>query len=150
MDVLPFELDGHRFGVLVAEVQEVVRAATVSPLPRAPSAIQGVINLRGTLVPVFDIRARFGLRSRPLKPNDTLIVLQSEGRAQAIGVELVSSIASVSRGSIEQCRLATGVAEHVAGVVKLEDGNIIIYDLARFLTDTERADLDAALGEAAS
>jgi purine-binding chemotaxis protein CheW len=143
--ILPFELDGHRFGVFIADVQEVLRAATASPLPRAPSAILGVINVRGVLVPVFDIRGRFGLRRRPMRPSDTLILVQAGGRVQAIVAELVSAIVHVPQASIEQCRLAAGPAQHVAGVAKLEDGNLIIYDLESFLSDTERAELDAAL-----
>ena len=118
---------------------------TASPLPRAPAAVLGVINVRGALVPVYDIRARFGLRPRPVRPSDTLIVVQAGGRVQALVAELVSAIVHVPGERIEQCRLATGPVPHVAGVAKLEDGSLIIYDLDGFLSDTERAELDAAL-----
>jgi purine-binding chemotaxis protein CheW len=151
VEVLPFELEGHRFGLLVADVQEVLRAVTVSPLPRAPSAILGVINLRGTLVPVFDIRGRFGLRRRALRLTDALIVVNERAvaprRPAAIVVELVSVLVTVPTERIEQSRLRSGDAKYVAGVAKLDDGNIIIYDLREFLTDAERVQIDDAFAQ---
>jgi len=145
VDVLPFELDGHHFGLLVADVREVLRAVSASPLPEAPPAILGVINLRGTVIPVFDIRGRFGLQRRGLRLTDALVVVNDGRHAAAIVVERVSGLVSLPTERIEQCRLRTGDPRHVAGVATLDDGNIIIYDLRDFLTDTERAQLDAAL-----
>jgi purine-binding chemotaxis protein CheW len=145
VSILPFELERHRFGVLVADVQEVLRAATASPLPKAPAVILGVFNLRGSLVPVFDIRSRFGFPRRRLRHTDTFIIVKVRGRPAAIVADQVVALVSVSNENIERCKLVTADAAYVAGVAKLEDGNIIIYDLAGFLTDTERADLDEAL-----
>lgn len=145
VDVLPFELDGHHFGLLVADVREVLRAVTASPLPEAPPAIVGVINLRGAVVPVFDIRGRFGLRKRAMRLTDALVVVNDGRHAAAIVVERVSGLVSLPTERIEQCRLRTGDPRHVAGVATLDDGNIIIYDLRDFLTETERSQLAHAL-----
>jgi purine-binding chemotaxis protein CheW len=148
VDVLPFELAGHRFGLLVADVQEVLRAVTISPLPRAPSAVLGVINVRGSLVPVYDVRGRFGLPARALRLADSLIVVQNAGRPAAIVAEWVQALTSLPSERIDACQLQTGEAQHVRGVARLDDGNIIIYDLRAFLTHAEQTELELALGEA--
>jgi purine-binding chemotaxis protein CheW len=148
VDVLPFELAGHRFGLLVTDVQEVLRAVTISPLPRAPAAVLGVINVRGNLVPVYDVRGRFGLPARALRLADSLIVVHDGARPAAIVAEWVRGLASLPSEDIEACRLQSGEAQHVRGVARLDDGNVIIYDLRAFLTHAEQAELELALGEA--
>src|SRR5436309_14010618 len=67
-EVLIFEVGSQRYGLPAAGVRELVRAVTVTPLPRAPAIVEGVIDLRGTIVPVLDIRARFRLPAKPPEP----------------------------------------------------------------------------------
>src|SRR5437588_10594891 len=86
-EILVFEVDGRRYGLPASEVQELLRAVAIVPLPLAGPAVEGVVNLRGRVVPVFDLRVRLGLPARAVAPSDHLIVAQSGGRLVALRVD---------------------------------------------------------------
>src|SRR5215813_89561 len=90
--LLTFELDEQRFGLPMADVREVVRVAAFARLPKAPEVIEGVLNFRGALVPVLDIRARFGLPPRSVRTSDHLVVARAAKRTVAIRVDRVSDL----------------------------------------------------------
>ncbi len=142
--IVPFEMDGHRFGLLAADVREVLRAATPSPLPRAPSVVLGVLNVHGTLVPVLDVRSRFRLQPRALRHTDHILIVTAGPRTVALAVEAANAMVEIPASTIDAAR-TDSYGEHVAGIVKLEDGTLVLYDLASFLTDAEAAELEMAL-----
>ena len=149
VEIVSFHLDDQRYAVLAAEVQEVLRAAAPSPLPSAPAIVLGVLNIRGTLVPVLDLRARFRLPARALRHTDHLVVVRPrDSRTCAIVVDRASSLQAVPVASIHEAQLHASEAEHVGGIAKVEDGTIVIYDLAKFLAADEATSLDEALGNA--
>jgi len=142
--IVPFVMAGHRFGLLAADVREVVRAATPSPLPRAPAVVLGVLNVRGELVPLLDVRSRFGLAPRALAHGDHIIIVRAGARFAALAVEAAHVLVDVPAESID---VARAHGDHVAGVVKLEDGSLVVYDLHSFLEASEEHQLDAALAD---
>jgi purine-binding chemotaxis protein CheW len=144
-NIVPFEMDGQRVGLLAADVREVLRAATPSPLPSAPAIVLGVLNVRGALVPVLDVRSRFGLQPRALRHTDHLLVVMAGARVVALAVERADAMVGVAAESIDVARDNVSFGDHVAGVAKLEDGSLVIYDLSSFLSEPEAAQLDAAL-----
>src|SRR5438132_11351064 len=95
LEVLIFEMDGERHGLPVADVQELLPALTIMPVPGAPPNIEGVINLRGVVVPVVDVRRRFGLPARPLAPSDHFIVIKASDRLMALHVDRALELAHV-------------------------------------------------------
>jgi purine-binding chemotaxis protein CheW len=143
VSIVPFAMDGHRFGMLAKDVREVVRAATPSPLPGAPAVVLGVLNVRGELVPVLDVRSRFGLKPRALVHTDHILIVHAAGRLVALAVEAADVLVELPAERIED---APAYGEHVAGVAKLEDGTLVIYDLTSFLSAAEGAQLETALG----
>jgi purine-binding chemotaxis protein CheW len=86
-EVLVFEVGGRRYGLPAAEVRELVRAVAILPLPQATAGIEGVINIRGTVVPVLDLRARLGLPAKPVEPADHMIVTGSDRRPVALRID---------------------------------------------------------------
>ena len=86
-ELLKFELGRQLFGIPLRDVSEVVRAVSVAPLPKAPPIIEGVINLRGTIIPVLDIRARFKLPPKGIGPSDHLVVARAKDRVVAVRVD---------------------------------------------------------------
>jgi purine-binding chemotaxis protein CheW len=149
LDVLLFELDGLRVAVFAAEVQEVLRAAAPAALPRAPAAVLGVLNVRGTLVPVLDLRARFRLPPRSLRHTDHLLVVRPrDARTCAIAVDRAASLRALPISSLHEAELRAEEAEHVGCIAALEDGSLVILDLAGFLAADEAAALDEALDDA--
>ena len=147
--LLTFELDEQRFGLPMADVQEVVRVAAFARLPKAPPVIEGVLNFRGSLVPVLDIRVRFGLPARAVRTSDHLVVARAGKRMAAIRVDRVSDLIEVAAKDIEDVDVVTPHSFYVAGVVKLPGDIILIHDLSTFLSAAEAAHLDHALEAAA-
>ena len=145
--LVTFVLDRQRYALDLSSVEKVVRAVEVTPLPKAPGIVSGVINMQGRVVPVFNIRKRFGLPERELALSDQMIIANTSRRTVSLAVEQVE-------GTMEQSTLERVMPgkilpemEYVEGVVKLEDGMVFIHDLDRFLSLEEEKEIDDALRE---
>ncbi len=143
LDVLTFDLSGYRYALAARTVREVVRAVSIRPLPKAPAVVEGVINVRGTIVPVLDIRSRFRLPQKPLQHTDHLIVAWAGARLVAIRADRVADLAHLDAEDVADLEVAG--AQYVAGVAKLSDGLVLIHDLESFLTEAETYELDEAV-----
>jgi purine-binding chemotaxis protein CheW len=126
-------------------VRELVRAVAITPLPHAPSVIEGVVDVRGCVLPVLDVRARFGLPARPLDPSDHFIVASAGPRGVILRVDRATHLALVDEASVQTPQTLGPSAIYVAGVAKLEGGLVLIHDLTTFLSAAEAASLDEAL-----
>ncbi|MCA1828651.1 MAG: chemotaxis protein CheW [Myxococcales bacterium] len=149
LDLLTFEMRGQRCALLASEVLEVQQAVATTALPRAPAIVEGVVNLRGTLVPVLDIRARLGFPPEPLDVSNHLVFARlprKSGRAQtvAIRVDRALDLVRVAGEQIEDPRPIVGAVQ-AAGVAKLADGLVVIHDLRTFLSFEDAQQLDQAL-----
>lgn len=141
--LLVFDLFHHRFAVRATAVREIIRAVAIAPLPGAPKVVEGVINYRGNVTPVLDIRSRFGLSSAPVRPEQHLIVAEAGPRRVALRVDRARDLLSVSDDAIEAAdRVAPGSR---ASVARLPDGLVVIHDLAGFLSVEEGDGVDGAL-----
>jgi purine-binding chemotaxis protein CheW len=145
LEVLVFELEGQRYGLPTADVRELVRAVTITPLPDAPAVIEGVVNVRGRVLPVLDVRARFRLPAKALDPADHFIVASAGARGVVLRVDRATHLTLVDEGSIQPPETLGASAAYVAGVAKLEDGLVLIHDVTTFLSAAEAAGLDEAL-----
>ncbi len=143
-DFLIFELHGVRGALPIANVQEIVRAVTISPLPHAPSVVEGVINFRGRVIPVVSLRARLGLPASPVVSSEHMIVISAQQRDVAIRVDRVIDLEDVPAEDVTAPEPFTAAGWNVAGVAQLADGLIIIHDPNAFLSEAE----DVALGSA--
>jgi purine-binding chemotaxis protein CheW len=146
MTLLVFTVEGTRVAVNVADVCELAPAVTIVPLPNAPPIIEGVINVHGRVVPVLDIRARFGWPRRALAPSDHLIVARAGSRLVALRADRALDLVAVDPDDYEDTRTLTAGAEPISGVAKLQDGLVLIHDLQTFLKEAEAVVLDTALG----
>jgi purine-binding chemotaxis protein CheW len=116
------------------------------PLPAAPPVIEGVVNLRGAVVPILDLRARFSLGARPLHPDDHLVFAEAGPRVVGFRVDRVLDLVPVPEDLIDAARDVTPAAEYLEGFAKLPDGLVLIHDPASFLSRAESSKLDEALG----
>lgn len=148
-DILLFALGGQRYALWADDVRELLRAVAIVPLPRAPRIIEGVINLHGRIVPVLDLRARFGLTAKEVDPGDHLIIAGVGARLVAIRADRALALLPVALdpAQLEELRAAGG-ATYLAGVARLPDGLALIHDLPAFLSAAESAQLDQALTSA--
>jgi purine-binding chemotaxis protein CheW len=143
--VLVFVVGGSRCAVPLGHVVEVVRAVAITPLPTAPPIVEGVIDVRGAVVPVVDVRARLGLPAEPVQPEQRLILVQAGEREVALRVDEVEWVSRVRSSSIaEPEQIARGIG-WLAGVARLRDGLVLFHDLDSFFRQGEEEALDAAL-----
>ena len=145
LEVVVFEVGGLRFGLPAADVQELLRAVALVPLPRAPAVVEGVSNLRGRVVPVLDIRSRFRLPPSPLAPTDHLIIARAGERLVALRVDRATDLVRLPTADVEEAKGLVPGAEYVAWVAKVPDNLVLIHDLRTFLSRAESVALDRAL-----
>jgi purine-binding chemotaxis protein CheW len=150
VDILWFELGGGRFGLRLDDVQEVVRAVAIAPLPAAPSIVEGVIDIRGRIVPVLDVRTRFQLPSKRLELTDVFIIARLKNRTVALRVDRTGWPTAVREADIVADQSALAGSQLTLGVARTSDGLVILHDLDAFLTSAEDADLAAALAQSHS
>jgi purine-binding chemotaxis protein CheW len=135
--VVSFRLDNEEFGVDIHQVQEIIWLPEITKVPRAPHFVEGIVNLRGSVLPVIDMRKRFGLAPTPTTDSTSIVVVDIEGRKTGVIVDSVSEVIRVSRSAIEPPPpVVAGVdAGFVRGVGKLQNGQrmLIVLDLARVL-----------------
>ncbi|XXF77650.1 chemotaxis protein CheW [Myxococcaceae bacterium GXIMD 01537] len=144
-EVLLFTLEGQRYGLLAVDVRELVRAARLTPLPKAPDVVEGLLNLRGELLPVLDLRRRFRLPTRPLSPTDHLIIAKAGERRVALRVDRAEGFLPLGPGDLDTTPRELPGVGYVAGALKLPDGLVLVHDLRTFLSEAESLALDTAL-----
>ncbi len=145
LQLLVAEIGALRFGLRLSDVREVVRAVAIDPLPGAPDIVEGLINVRGEVVPVLDVRQRFGLAPKPVDLDDHMIVTDSSGFVSAFRVDRAEGIVECAEADIDTLGEASGAVEYVAGVAKLADGMVLVHDVRTFLSAPEVGLLSAAL-----
>ncbi|HEY0971117.1 MAG TPA: chemotaxis protein CheW [Gemmatimonadales bacterium] len=144
--LLLFSIDDLRFALPVSAVRETVRAVAITPLAGAPGVVEGVIDVRGTVTPVLDMRARFRLPPRPVRPSDHMVLAEAAGRQVALRVDRVLEVATVTGEDVRAARDDDPSMRHLAGVARLPDGLVLVGDLDAFLTQGEREALEVAEG----
>ena len=145
LDINVFELDDARYGIRLADTREVFRLPAITALPKAPAVIEGIVNIRGQIVPVFNLRRRFGLPEKPPTPAEHLLYASSGARMVAMRVDRVTGAARIAATDIASTQALQGAAGIFTGVAKLDGGLVLIHDLGAFLEESEAVDLDTAL-----
>ncbi|MGH8265007.1 MAG: chemotaxis protein CheW [Steroidobacteraceae bacterium] len=143
-----FFLDERRFALRLANVERIIPILDITPLPKAPDVVLGVINVRGSVYPVVDIRSRFALPTREPLLSDHLMLARTSNRALALIVDQVAGVDTHPRAAITATRGLYHALEYVSGVLKLDDGLILIHDLNSFLSPDEDWILAGALRSA--
>jgi len=146
LQVVGFRIGNETFGVRIGAVREIVRVPEITAVPSAPETIEGVINLRGKIIPVMDLRKRFGQSDiRPDKKNRILVV-ELEGKLVGLIVNAASEVLKISPSEIEPPGnvFAEGESSYVTGVGKLKGRLIILLDIAKLLHRPEFKRLEEA------
>ena len=146
-EVLVFEVGGQVYGLPTEDVRELVRAVAITALPSAPAVIEGVVNVRGRVLPVLDIRARFRLPPKALDPADHFIVASAGPRGVILRVDRATHLALIDPSKVQPPETLGPGTSYVAGIAMLEGGMVLIHDLATFLNEAESRSLDAACAE---
>jgi purine-binding chemotaxis protein CheW len=133
--LVTFTVANEEYGVEIANVQEIIRATDITPVPGAPVHVKGVINLRGKIIPVVELRRRFGLPEVEATDEQRIVVVEHGEKRLGMHVDSVSQVIKLSSSVIEDMpEEATSVdGNYIMGVGKMEDRLIIILDLTRSL-----------------
>jgi purine-binding chemotaxis protein CheW len=141
-----FQLGAELYGVDIARVHEIIRLQTITRVPRAPSFVEGVINLRGKVIPVVDLRRRFGLPLADHTRATRTVVVEIGDQVVGIIVDSVSEVLRVSTATIEPpSPVVAGIdSEYLQGIAKLPERLVILLDLDRVLAREERRAIEVA------
>ena len=142
-----FNLDDQKYALFLSAVIRIIRVVEITSLPKAPEIVLGVINMHGLIIPVFDIRKRFRLPQREMQLDDQLIIASTSKRTVALLVDSVNDVIEIPEEKIIAGEKILPGLEYVEGVVKTEDGMILIHDLEQFLSLQEEKALHEALEE---
>lgn len=143
--ILVVELDGGRYALRIEEVDEVVRAVAVTPLPGVPPVVEGVIDVRGEVLPVLGLRRRFGLPLRAPALGDRFVLARAGGRRVALRVDEVEEVREIDESELEPAEGVWTAGGRIAGVVRLESGMVLFAEMDSFLTQVEAEALDVAM-----
>lgn len=136
---LGFELAGEHYGLEILKVREIIGMMDITPLPQLPPHVKGVINLRGKVIPVIDLRLKFGLEAADYHERTCIIVVEAKGASgpvlMGIVVDTVSEVMSVEAADVESApdlglRLD---ADYIMGLAKQKNGVKILLDIDRVL-----------------
>jgi purine-binding chemotaxis protein CheW len=143
--ILVFTLDNLTYALPLPPVVKVIHAVEIRHLPKAPEIISGIINVQGQIIPVADIRKRFGLAGRETDPDDRMIIAIAGKRKVVFFADTVTGIRDMTSRQFADARESLPFAEHIRGVAKIDDELILIYDLEEFLSIDEEKALEDAL-----
>lgn len=140
-----FRVGKELFGVNIASVQEIVRVPEVTQVPDAPDFLEGVINLRGRILPVVDLRKRLGLAAAEKSKTSRVLVTEKEGKVVGLLVDAASEVLRITADEIEdppEMIAAIGV-EYITAVAKIEERLVILLDLQKVLSIEDMKKMEA-------
>ncbi|MBI5593659.1 MAG: purine-binding chemotaxis protein CheW [Deltaproteobacteria bacterium] len=149
---LTFTLAGEEYGIGILKIREIIGMMSITSVPQAPDFVKGVINLRGKVIPVIDLRLRFGMPAMDYTERTCIIVIQIDLPETTINigigivVDSVSEVLNISGGDIEDAP-AFGTqlnTNYILGMAKIEGGVKILLDIDKVLTENEIGLLEKA------
>ena len=149
LQLVIFQLAGEEFGVDIMQVQEIIRMPEITRIPQSPEHVKGVINLRGKIIVVINLGARFNLRSKELDDDSRVIIVESGDNVVGMVVDSVSEVLRLATSNVEptpEIISAKIKADYLKGVGKLDNRLLILLDLEKVLNDEEMAQV-ASIGE---
>lgn len=149
MQLVVFELGDESYGVDISRVQDINRMQEITEIPHAPESVVGVINLRGRVIPVIDLRKRFGLPDAVHTKDTRIVVLHLEGNLIGVIVDAVSQVLRIPADIVEPpSPVLAGVdSRYLRGIAKLDDKLVILLDLDFVLSRREQEAISEVLAE---
>ena len=144
--LLSFSLGNEEYGVSIMKVKELIGMMDITPVPKTPDFIKGVINLRGKIVPVMDLRTRFGMVAQEYDERTCIIVVEvlikEVARTIGIVVDCVSEVINIDETQIDPPPESGSTidADTILGIGKLKEGVVIILDIDKVLLYEELVD----------
>ncbi|MDX2115029.1 MAG: chemotaxis protein CheW [Planctomycetota bacterium] len=146
LQLVTFVVGSEEFAIPILSVQEINRMMQITRVPQSPPFVEGVINLRGKIIPVVDLRKRFGISAAESSTDNRIIVVEVKGRVIGFTVDRVNEVLRINADIVEPPPpMVCGIdSEYVQGVGKLEDRLLILLELGRLFGAGELEQADAA------
>ncbi|MBD3256813.1 chemotaxis protein CheW [candidate division GN15 bacterium] len=146
MQLVSFNLGEETYGIEITKIREIILMGQITQIPETPHYIKGLINLRSTVIPVIDLRARFGLANGEQTDESRIMVLNVGKRTIGIVVDAVSEVLRIQQDQIAPPppTVAGLGREYLTGLVKLENRLLILLDIDKILSEEDVAAVDAA------
>jgi purine-binding chemotaxis protein CheW len=151
LQLVTFDVAGEEFAVDILAVREINRMMTLTRVPNSPPEVEGVINLRGKIIPVIDLRRRFGLTQSDHSQDSRIVVVEVNERVVGFIVDRVHEVLRIQKSIVEPApeMVCSIDSDFIAGVGKLEDRLVILLDVAKLFADGIMRKLDQVASNAA-
>lgn len=149
MQLVSFTLAKELYGVEITKVREIILITDITRIPETPDFLKGLINLRSTVIPVIDLRVRFGMPEGELTDESRIMVIQACGKTIGIVVDAVSEVLRVKQEHIAPPppTIAGLGREYLSGLVKLDDHLLILLDIDKIFNEEEMTSIKAATAD---
>ncbi|HYA88512.1 MAG TPA: chemotaxis protein CheW [Nitrospirota bacterium] len=139
LQLVTFKLDGQKYAVDILKVQEINNMKEITSIPNAPAYLEGVINLRGKVIPVLNLRMKFGFEENANSEIRKIVIMDVRGVIMGLIVDAVSDVLRISRDVVEPSPpVSSNVSsEFISGIAKLPEGLVILLDMDRLLDAEE-------------
>jgi purine-binding chemotaxis protein CheW len=134
VQLLTFKLDDQEYALHIGNVVQVIRMVAITRAPKAPETVEGLINLRGRVIPVINLRKRFGLSHRPIDLNTHLLIARNGDKVLALVVDVVSEVLTMPGNALEFSGLEMETTDYLWAVGKLGDRLVLVLDLEKTLS----------------
>lgn len=143
LQLVTFSIGSEEFGVDILSVQEIIRHTGITKVPSAPPCVEGVLNLRGKVIPIVDMRRRFGMEPKQADNNTRIVVFTMGTGVMGLLVDSVSEVLRIPAAKVEAPPAITASvdAQCIRGVGKLDERLLLLLDAARVLSLDEAASL---------
>jgi purine-binding chemotaxis protein CheW len=150
LQLVSFNLGGEEYGIEILKVQEINRMLSITKVPKSPEFVEGVINLRGKVIPIINLRKKFGLEEKKHDKQTRIVVVDIEGKILGLVVDSVSEVLRLLSSTIElpPSILFKDKAEYIKGIGKLAGRLLMLLDLDMILSNEEKAELNKVAGSA--
>lgn len=138
-----FLLSGEEYAIDIMRVQEIIRISSITKVPRMPDFVEGVINLRGKVIPVVDLRTRFSLEKQEDDKHSRIVVVEIAGKITGLIVDSVSQVLNISDDEIDPApSVGSKVgSEFILGMGKVDERLIILLEIDKILSGQELSEL---------
>lgn len=140
LQVVVFELEKSYYGVHILQVQEIIKMTEITKIPNTPKFIEGIVNLRGNIIPVMDLRKRFGIPPIEVSDEWKILILKTEELQFGVMVDQISEVEKIAVNIIESPpKIVSGVkGEFISGIAKTEKRLLILLNIERILSEGEQ------------
>ncbi len=140
LQLVGFRLGKEEYGIDILKVQEINRIADITRIPQSPDYVEGVINLRGNVIPIIDLRKRFNMPEREHDRQTRIVVGEIDGKTVGLVVDAVSEVIRLPANTIEPAPkiVSKDQADYITGIGKLDDRLLMLLDIDKILTVSDK------------